>query len=590
MTSRLDKPQFLYPIMLLLAALIVFFALNLYIVGDLRFHYVLIKCYAEQFWQGDLYPRWCFNGNVGEGTLQPLFYFPLPYLISSLFYPLVEHLGWTIAQLFFLMCFFATFLAAVNCYRWLRDMITPGRALLVTVVFLLLPYRMELQAYRVAYAELWFMAWLPLILQYTRRIAKGEGMHSVARLAGAFALATLSHTICTITMIIWSAVYILFMTGLKSWRPKFNYGFALMWGLILAGFYLAPPIYYQQFMAEAKTVVGMYGWSNGFLRYRTLCNGQTMPSLATFLSAAFLFVFAFYVLVERIRIQDAYTRREVWVWAGICVMAAFLLLSYSAFLYEALKPLSNRIFPWRMRVILDAGLIYMIAVWMQWVFVPGHRHKWKIGYAVMLVPFILMDAKLGDVKFQDPEKARYIVKGYTVFVPEYRTRWIPEELWSFHILVDRYNNKDKLVRAGLLSEPAGDKDKDKNKNKNKPKSGAKAKAKPLKKTEKITVGRWNWDGIHIHTKLDAPNTIEVKHHYFPMWKAMIDNQEPIEMRPNEETGYTLIDVPAGEHDITLTYSVFNGQPLLVYSYWLSLIAFIALLVARRKFDGRENTA
>src|SRR6476659_2050022 len=56
--------------------------------GDIFFHYTLIHCFVTQLWQGDLYPRWCMDANAGLGAPVFIFYYPLAYYITSLFYPL----------------------------------------------------------------------------------------------------------------------------------------------------------------------------------------------------------------------------------------------------------------------------------------------------------------------------------------------------------------------------------------------------------------------------------------------------------------------------------------------------------------------
>ncbi len=56
--------------------------------ADAFFHYTLIHCFSTQFWEGDIYPRWCMEANASLGAPVFLFYFPLPYYISALLYPL----------------------------------------------------------------------------------------------------------------------------------------------------------------------------------------------------------------------------------------------------------------------------------------------------------------------------------------------------------------------------------------------------------------------------------------------------------------------------------------------------------------------
>src|SRR5689334_7905096 len=56
--------------------------------GDLILYITQTKCFSEQLLSGILYPRWCMEANLGMGSPIPIFYFPLPFYLSSLFYPL----------------------------------------------------------------------------------------------------------------------------------------------------------------------------------------------------------------------------------------------------------------------------------------------------------------------------------------------------------------------------------------------------------------------------------------------------------------------------------------------------------------------
>jgi len=566
MTSRLDKPKFLYPILLLVAALNIFFALNLIIVGDLRFHFILMNCYADQFWEGNLYPRWCFKGNGGFGALQPLFYFPLPYFISSVFYPLT-HYGFNIAELFFLMCLLATFVTAIGCYHWLRSIVGPWQALLVTVCFVFLPYRMELLSYRTAYAELWLVAWLPFIFNYTRKIAVGGGVKNMVGLAVAIGLALLSHALCALIAVLFSGAYILLMTGTK-WRSKIYYGAAILWGSALSAFFLVPSMYYQQYVDTP----GGKAWADSAMMWNNLCHGQTMPVMARILMTIWFAVFAIYVLVERTKINDKAVRREIWVWASLGITAAFLIVSYSAFIYDFFKPYSERVFPWRIQIIMDIAVIYLLAVWSNWIFKPLHKHWWKVGYCAGLLTLLLMNTKLGDVKFQDKKFVDAIMESYSVATPEYRPRWVAHAIWSHPYITNRYRLRDKFPpQASFL--------------------GDEVKGKKQEKTNRtVTLERWKWDGIQFRTSSEKAATVVLRHQHFPIWKAVLDNKESIPITPQNETGQMMLEIPPGDHEVTLTYSVFNDNPYLIYSYWASLLAFVAVLgVGYIQCRGRKVT-
>jgi uncharacterized membrane protein len=54
---------------------------------DSTAHLAWFRQFSEQFWGGELYPRWLINDNSGLGSPVFFYYGPIPYLISSFLTP-----------------------------------------------------------------------------------------------------------------------------------------------------------------------------------------------------------------------------------------------------------------------------------------------------------------------------------------------------------------------------------------------------------------------------------------------------------------------------------------------------------------------
>lgn len=549
MAATLDKPRFLYGA-LLLAALVNISVMAMRTVdADIWLYQVRIDCFAQQFWQGDLYPRWCMSANAGLGSSVFLFYFPLPFYIAALLYPLTM-LGMGTDAFFTLLCFLATFLTALASFSWLRDIVTPGRALLATTLMLFIPYRLEMMYFRGAYAEIWCLVFLPLIFKYTRRMASGEA-NALVPLALMSGLSLLTHVPSTIAAFLFSGLYMLIMTG-KNMTPKLYYAAAILWGIGLAAFYLVPGPYYEQFLAKVELVNGLYGWANGFLSLSYfLIPGLERPVVAAILTVLWLGAITLPVVKKRLQVDDAFVQKEIVAWTILGGLAMFMLLPVSLPLYLLMGPVSKIVFPWRMQVILVLAIAYMLAVRMQWMFSPGRRQTWKIDLGLALV-FLWGLGHMLVASYGDTGRLLngHIRAAQIIFSSEYRSKWTDEEHWKHPYLLSRHDNRDTIANAQVIS--------------------GKGTAQ---------VKRWRWDGIELRTDSTKDMTVRLNQTYFPVWQAKLDADSVLPLEPEEKTGQMLLTVPAGEHTVILTYSVTNGASALAISQWLSLLALAGMVAA-----------
>ena len=58
----------------------------------------------------------------------------------------------------------------------------------------------------------------------------------------------------------------------------------------------------------------------------------------------------------------------------------------------------------------------------------------------------------------------------------------------------------------------------------------------------------------------------------------MDSGQPVPMRPENDTGQMLLDVPKGEHSIELHYDVATDYPALAFARWISLLAWLVAAV------------
>lgn len=100
------------------------------------------------------------------------------------------------------------------------------------------------------------------------------------------------------------------------------------------------------------------------------------------------------------------------------------------------------------------------------------------------------------------------------------------------------------------------------------------------------VAATNWRGLQgenlsdntLLVTTDEARAVRFRQYYFPGWVATV-NGEPATIYPDEQIGLITIDLPAGEHVVTLNY---RGTPVQQFATALSAIAVVICLVLYRK--------
>ncbi len=501
--------------LLFLAAMVSWLPMQLFqLGGDSTFQQIYIDCFAGQFWQGDWFPHWCMEINAGSGA--PMLYPPLGYYIATLIYP-ITWLGFSLYDVLSIGVLLSTIAAAVTCYLWLRENVTPQRALLAAVLFLFLPYNAEVKLFRVAYAEGWAIAIMPMIFLYLQRLVRGDQTAAYRLVLWASFGILCSLPVMAVAVVI-CGLYVLVVgkARLDIVKKMACLGIA---ALLLTSFYLIPAAYYKQFtyahlmkirtdqmLPYANSFLDLSGWDSGyFSSYPQLTLGIVFTPLALGVLT--------WLLARR---RDALKKHKLFAdykaWVYIWVFCLFLSLPISAPLYALLGPVEQIVFPWRMQIGAMFALVWLIAVWMQYCAVKTQ----KLGdYASALLLLVLLYG-LGIGIAVDDTQAKIEIASHTIRSPEYRTLWMD---------VSGYKNLSHIPVADRVA--------------------------IIKGRGKTEIKEWNSRLIQISVSMKEGGQLRLKHHYFPTWRANIP------LMPEAHTGWMLIDVPAGEHIVTLRNSLFS---------------------------------
>lgn len=521
--------------------------------GDHYFHIIMIRCFSEQLWQGDIYPRWCMNANEGLGSPLFLFYFPLPYYVTALFYPLVHWAG-SVDTVYLAGVFIATLLTTVTCYHWLREITTPAKALLVSVVFLFLPYRMEAILFRAAYAEMWFMALLPLYFLYLRRGLQGKP-YTIPSLAMAITAMCLTHIPATATALLAGSVYALFVAH-ANWRVLAGQIVAVIWGVAGALFYIVPALYYRQFMNQD---IGDPQWANTFLSMNNITErNQIWVVMLIVFTVAMLMVMAMKLWRNRLSLPDMdIIRQEYKGWVVASIVALYLLLPFSKPIYGLMGELSHVVMPWRMQLVFMMAIAFMLAVRMQYLMNDRQLKTWKGDYAslmaLLIVSAYLVTGIRGDALLDLEAK---LEKNDIIATPEYRTRWTDKWHYSKKYFIEYANANHEKIQV-------------------------------IKGNKDIDVMGWSWRGITLDNQTGNPATLRLKLTYYPSWGAQAEDGTAVPLYPEAGNGQAIVEIPSGKHKIDIVSSVSRPQIWLGIANVLSIGAILLWLGSiyhRRKFN------
>ncbi len=216
--------------------------------------------FSQQFWNGDLYPRWLAGGNKGLGTPIFLVQYPLPYFATALLRPITffGDADTREARELGVIFFLALAAAGLSARAWFRTRCRPTVATLAAILYISLPYIWGQAIYlRSAIGDAFAFIWMPLALAICDRIISKPRISSVlvAALSLTVALLLLSHVLT-------AALFIPVLAGymLASRKPGWlSFGgilksllIALTIGPGIAAIYLVPLAAYHHLIDLKK--------------------------------------------------------------------------------------------------------------------------------------------------------------------------------------------------------------------------------------------------------------------------------------------------------------------------------------------------
>jgi hypothetical protein len=273
--------------------------------GDSITHIQYQKHFSDQFWAGDLYPRWLMNSNKGYGSPIFIVQYPLPYWITALIRPVVRFRPDSTRETRELgvFCFLALAAAGLAARSWFSKRFGPLAATAAAIVYIALPYIVTFELYKdSAIGQLSAAIWMPLALAGCDSLRLS--LKSASTLGIAIALLVMSNLITAVLFFPLMIAYAL--ASRESDRISLrgcllSLLLSISIGFGIAAIYLLPLIVYRPMFdlsVWAYLVPGFFA----FVRE----TGVRVPRVAAALGAAAIFI--------GIAAYYAFTTRRSLVW------------------------------------------------------------------------------------------------------------------------------------------------------------------------------------------------------------------------------------------------------------------------------------
>ncbi|WP_024873232.1 6-pyruvoyl-tetrahydropterin synthase-related protein [Tolumonas lignilytica] len=530
--------------------------MNSFLTGhDFLFHIIFSQHFSEQFWQGEIYPRWMLNMNVGLGSPTFFFYAPIPYYITSLIIFLI--LGDISGCLpLVISATLALTASGITSYLWLRKLATDNMALSFSMLYMMLPYHFIVDFYiRFAFAELWAFVWMPLIFMFSYKTSE-EGEANLIWLAIALSLLMMTHLP---TLIIFMPVFIshfLFVNEKENRRKTVaSHMIATVLAIGLAAVYWVPAMTTQEYVSMKSMFSGMFHYTNNFLLTGPIYgHSRSFWNYLSFITL-FLSLVVFIVWFFGRTKTDVMFHKSINFWMVISWLSLFMTLPLSRFVWEIFPVVQKIQFPWRFNTILSFASVTLFAL----AFSNKHEiplkintHKLLVFLSLLLGVLLISEFVYGYNSMVNKRMNEKDVISYFLISrspQEYRPYWVPEEqFYSDHI---------------------------------------KAFAASIPKVTSDSNTQWEikkWSPRLIILKTNATkNSVAVLHQfYYPGWVEKINSVSEAVPVTYTNQGVIQFMIPSGQHEITLTLQTLLEEKIGTVISALSLVVWFVLLLFMRK--------
>jgi hypothetical protein len=547
---------------------------------------------------GVLWPRWGPDFALGYGYPLWLLYAPLAYYVAEGLHLL--GLGFTAAvkatwALGFLFGGWGMFLLL---RRWFgRGPAGRAAALVGGLLYVYAPYHLLNIYVRAAFAEFSAMAWFPWVLLAFDRLAspapeaasspaKGDGANvgrSVALAALAYAGLLLTHTGAIVLFTPLLLAYLLFvlvrqaLVARRPWPDLWRSALRLAAGGLLAAglamIFLLPMLLEQRFIAQEQWVQGSYGYRGHFVYLSQFfdpfwgygySDDPTGPndglSFQLGIAGVVLALTAAVVGLRRGSPQRAVTV----FFLAVTLLSLTTMLPLAQPLWDAVGPAALVQFPWRLLGIASLGVSILAGAAVACLLWANRDSPARSAVSTAQAPaatILALVAVLASLPFTLPqytdiqpsdESELAIILFETTFRDMVGMTAATEQPFQDTPLVAQYLAGQPLEKATLLAGSAT-----------------------------VSTTRVGGATVTAQVNADGPATVLFYTYDFPGWRATVNGQHVLH-RSAPPYGLIAVDVPAGQHEVTIRHGTTPIRTMGVLISAFSLVIVAVLLLSSRR--------
>lgn len=515
--------------------------------SDLRTQVLWVKYFSDQFWQGDLYPRWLQGMYAGDGSPTFFYYPPLAYLLTALFAPLagLDDFGFYPIAASSLV---AVALAGVTFYCWMRDEgLSSTSAVIGSLVYMAAPEHLGMDFYQLMLLSSgWVYVWVPLLMLFARRLGRNVPL-SLPAFATLLFLLIITNIPNTVIFGPVCALYALVQSPKERlWVTAGRLASATALAFTLAAFYLLPAIVYAKYVN-----IGVWNDALGTDKFFFLSSKVSrLRWLYYWIAFAALIPLYFYALP---------VKRPYWFLPTVAGAALFMMTPLSEIVWNIISVFRQVQFAERWFAVPAFALAALVSR-----SAPRLRH---LNYVLI--------AAFGCVTLFIGATTRYSMNDLkTYYVPEYvALKYGIDQYGAFMTSMDLLNRygtaqglREVLANREKIQLVGGD--------------------------ASFEVLAWEPRFIAFSYKSATPAVFRVRQFFFPLMEARIGDAV-IPIKREDRSGETLIEAPAGtgEIDVRLTeqWPESAGKKLSLMGIGIVTVVLLVRAKSRKTVSASRET-
>jgi len=533
-----------FPLLLILFFISVgdFFHFGLPITHDGQDHATRIANFFLNLRYGVIIPRWAPNLNWGYGHPILEFLYPLPSYISSFFH----FLGFSFIDSVKIVYVLGMIGSGISMYFWLSSFLKKPASALGSVIYVFTAYRFVEIYVRGDIGENLGFIFIPLVLLFIFKLS--SKFKNINIVLGSICLAffILSHNAMSLMflplIILYSGYLFLFASDKKS----FFYSVVLIFifGFGISSFFWIPALLEGKFTLRNIVTAGVY--KSRFVNFSQLIYGVWSYGGTGLFTVQLGIINWLALILSFVSIPILMVRKDkrlllIAIFSFYSLVAIFLMLNASNFIWSHVILLQNFQFPWRMLAITVFTTSVLGAVIIEYI--PKKISTFVIGLVIII---------LLTLNSQYWHANGYLYKNDSFFSSVYNGTTDTGEsspVWSVRFMEKRpVSHMQIILGKGTIAEKS---------------------RMPLKH---------NYQIISTTNVRILENTL-----YFPGWSITVDDKKvPIQFQDPSYRGLMTFFVPKGEHLISVAFAETKVRLFSDIISLGSIIGICSLLLWRRK--------